>query len=389
MLRGLQGHELVRRVAGEPVRAFIPAPLPPEPPLELVGSLPDLLEQANRALGRLDGLSTLLPDQSLFLYFYVRKEAVLSSQIEGTQSSISELLLYESGEAAVPPFNDVEEISRYVAALNHGLARLRGGFPLSARLIREIHEVLLSDGRGSEKTPGEFRRSQNWIGGSRPGNALYVPPPEDEVGRCIGDLERFLHDHAGRTPTLIKAALAHVQFETIHPFLDGNGRLGRLLITFLLCMEGALTEPLLYLSLYFKTHRSAYYELLQRVRTEGDWEEWLAFFLTGVRDTAEQATATARRILQLFGRDRAHVEVLGRSAGSALRVHEVLRRRPVISAAQLGQELSLSAPTISSTLARMEELGIVRELTGRRWGRMYAYGDYLDLLSEGTEPLPV
>jgi Fic family protein len=389
MLRGVQGRELIRRVAGEAFGAFIPAPLPPDPPVELAGNIPDLLEQANRALGRLDGLSTLLPDHALFLYFYIRKEAVLSSQIEGTQSSISELLLYESGEAAVPPFDDVEEISRYVAALNHGLERLRGGFPLSSRLIREIHEVLLSDGRGSEKRPGEFRRSQNWIGGTRPGNALYVPPPEDEVVACMSDLERFLHDHAGRTPTLIKAALAHVQFETIHPFLDGNGRVGRLLITFLLCAEGALAEPLLYLSLYFKSHRALYYDLLQRVRTEGDWEEWLAFFLTGVRDTADQATATARRILQLFERDRAHIEVLGRSAGSALRVHEVLRRRPMISALQLAQELSLTAPTIGTTLGRMEELGIIREVTGRRWGRMYAYGDYLDILSEGTEPLPV
>ncbi|MDB4952354.1 MAG: hypothetical protein JWM27_5003 [Gemmatimonadetes bacterium] len=246
---------------------------------------------------------------------------MLSSQIEGTQSSISDLPLYESGDGDRVPFDDVAEVSRYVAALSFGLERLRGGFPLSLRLIGEIHGVLLAGGRGSERTPGEFRRSRSWIGGTRPGNALFVPPPPDHVMACLGDLELFLHDRPGRTPTLIKAALAHVQFETIHPFLDGNGRLGRFLITFLLCAEEALSQPLLYLSLYFKANRQTYYDLLQRVRTEGVWEEWLAFFLEGVIATSSQATDTARRILALFETDRLRIEALGRVAHVALRVH--------------------------------------------------------------------
>jgi Fic family protein len=389
MKRGPQGITITRRTGDESFGSFVPSVLPPQPDLAFDAGLHDLLESANRALGRLDGLSTLLPDRSLFLYFYVRKEAVLSSQIEGTQSSISELLIYESGEGTVPPFNDVEEVARYVAALSFGLERLRGGFPLSGRLIREIHAVLLTGARGGEKTPGEFRRSQNWIGGSRPGNALFVPPPPEEVAGCIGALEKFLHDQPVRTPTLIKAALSHVQFETIHPFLDGNGRLGRLLITFLLCAEGALAEPLLYLSLYFKANRSTYYDLLQQVRTEGTWEEWLEFFLLGVRETAEQATGTARGILSLFEADRARIDGLGRRAGSTLRVHEVMRRQPMITAAQLASTLGLTSPTVASSLDRLHELGIVREVTGRRWGRMYAYGAYLDILNEGTDPLPV
>jgi Fic family protein len=387
MQRGPQGYPIPNRTASEPFAAFVPHPLPPDPPLVLDTALYDLLERANRALGRLDGLSTLLPDRSLFLYFYVRKEAVLSSQIEGTQSSISELLLFEDREAPGVPLDDVEEVSGYVRAMTHGLQRIREGFPLSLRLIREIHGEMLASGRGSEKAPGEFRRSQNRIGGSRPGNALFVPPPEDQVLSCLGALEDFLHDRPERTPTLIKAALAHVQFETIHPFLDGNGRVGRLLITFLLCAEGALAEPLLYLSLYFKQHRDEYYELLQRVRTRGEWEEWLRFFLAGVMETAEQAASTARRILDLFERDRRRIEALGRTAGSTLRVHEMMRRHPLLSSARAGTALTLAPPTVNAALARLEELGLVREITGRKWGRLFAYGEYLDILNEGTEPL--
>lgn len=387
MLRGPQGRTIVRPTGDESFAAFVPAPLPPAPEIEASAEFYDLLERANRALGRIDGLASLLPDRALFLYFYVRKEAVLSSQIEGTQSSISELLLYESDEVPGVPFDDVREVSRYVAALNHGLDRIRSGFPLSTRLIREVHGVLLSEGRGAEKTPGEFRRSQNWIGGTRPGNALYVPPPPGDVVPCMSALEKFIHDDSGRTPTLIKAALTHVQFETIHPFLDGNGRVGRLLITLLLCAEGALDEPLLYLSLYFKEHRQEYYDLLERVRTEGDWEAWLRFFLTGVMEAAEQATATARRILDLFERDRTRIEGLGRAAGSALRVHEALRRTPLATPTRLGDHLSMSAPTILSALARLTDLRIVREVSGRKWSRLYAYRDYLAILNEGTEPL--
>ena len=265
--------------AGESFKAFVPNALPPVPALDLTGEHFDRLERANRALGKLDGLSRFLPDVSLFVYWFVRKEAVLSSQIEGTQSSLSDLLLYEQKEMPGVPLEDVEEVSRYVAAVNHGVKRLREGFPLSLRLLREVHEVLLETGRGSTKQPGEFRRSQNWIGGTRPGNARFVPPPVENLSNCLSDLEKFLHDQPEKTPTLIKAALSHVQFETIHPFLDGNGRVGRLLITLILCAENAVSEPTLYLSLYFKRHREIYYELLQKVRTAGAWEEWLLFFL--------------------------------------------------------------------------------------------------------------
>ena len=280
------GTYIVSTIGGESVRSYVPPPLPPDPAVGM-GQLQLLLEQANQALGRLDGFTSVLPDLSLslFLYAYVRKEALLSSQIEGTQSSLSDLLLFENSEAPGVPIQDVQEVSNYVAALNHGMRRLREGFPLSLRLIREIHGVLLSEGRGSNKEPGEFRRSQNWIGGTRPGNAAFVPPPPDRVMECMGQLEIFLHEERRDIPLLIKAALVHVQFETVHPFLDGNGRLGRLLITFMLCASGSLREPILYLSLYLKTHRETYYELLTEVRSKGDWETWLEFFLTAVKET--------------------------------------------------------------------------------------------------------
>jgi Fic family protein len=318
---------------------------------------------------------------------YVRKEAVLSSQIEGTQSSLSDLLAHEIDEAPGAPLDDVVEVSRYVAAMDHGLERMRGGFPLSLRLLREIHGVLLSEGRGAGKDPGEFRRSQNWIGGTRPGNARYVPPPPDRLVACLGDLEKFLHDKPTRTPVLMKAALAHVQFETIHPFLDGNGRLGRLLITLLLCAEGALSEPILYLSLYFKTHRDEYYERLQRVRTHGEWEEWLRFFLEGVTTISRQSVETARAALKLFEEDRKRLQGIGRPAGSALQVHEVLQRRPVVNVAVAAEKTGLSLTTASSSLLRMIDLGIVREVTGGRRNRLFAYGPYMDLLAEGTDPI--
>jgi Fic family protein len=373
--------------APEPFRAFIPRPLPPDPALDLDTTFYGLFEQANRALGRLDGVTMLLPDISLFLYLYIRKEALLSSQIEGTQSSLSDLLLYESKEVAGIPLDDVREVSNYVAAMNYGLARLREGFPLSLRLFRELHAILLAEGRGSDKTPGEFRRSQNWIGGTRPGNAAFVPPPPGEVLRCMGELEKFLHDDPVRTPTLIKTALAHVQFETIHPFLDGNGRLGRLLITFLLCAEGAVSEPLLYLSVYFKTHRTEYYGLLQKVRLEGAWGEWLRFFLIGVRETADQAAQAAKHILQLFERDRRRMDEHGRVNSSTLRVHQLLQAKPLVTIAEATQRTGLSTPTVAAALANLEEVGIVREITGRKRGRVYLYDEYLAILNEGTEPL--
>jgi Fic family protein len=373
-------------IGPERYAAFVPPPLPPEPPVDL-GPLYPLLDSATRSLGRLDGLTALLPDTKLFLYLYVRKEALLSSQIEGTQSSLSDLLLFESEEAPGVPLDDVEEVSNYVSAMNYGLKRLGEGFPLSLRLIREIHALLLSGGRGANKEPGEFRRSQNWIGGSRPGNAAFVPPPPDRLMECLGALELFLHDKDARLPILVKAAMAHVQFETIHPFLDGNGRLGRLLITFLLCAEGALSEPLLYLSLYFKTHRQRYYDLLQKVRGEGAWEEWLEFFLSGVDETARQASDATTRILALFNQDRVRIADVGRGAASALRVHEYLQRHPYLTIPAAAKALGISAPTVSASVKHLEALGVVSEMTGRQRGRMFLYAGYLRILSEGTEPL--
>jgi Fic family protein len=370
----------------ESVRAFVPPPLPPVPAPRLDG-FQVLLEQANQALGRLDGLASVLPDLSLFIYAYVRKEAVLSSQIEGTQSSLSDLLLFENQEAPGVPIEDVKEVSNYVAALYYGLKRMRNGFPLSLRLIREIHAVLLSHGRGSDKEPGEFRRSQNWIGGTRPGNAAFVPPPPHLVMECMGQLEDFLHQDKPALPLLIRAGLIHVQFESIHPFLDGNGRLGRLLITFLLCAGGALREPILYLSLFFKKHRQVYYDLLMGVRTTGNWEAWLEFFLTGVKETSDQAVNAARRIIALIDADRQKLEALGRASASALRIHQYTQTHPILSIASTAERIGITFPTVAAAVGHMQRLGVLRETTGRQRHRLFAYGAYLDILSEGTEPL--
>ena len=385
MRRGETGRYEVATAGGETVRAFVPAPLPPAPPLVFEGGLERSLEAAVLALGRLDGVSTLLPDTALFLYAYVRKEAVLSSQIEGTQSSLSDLLLFEMDEAPGVPLDDVVEVSNYVAALDHGLVRLRESFPLSNRLIREIHGVLLARGRGSSKDSGQFRRSQNWIGGSRPGNAVFVPPPHTAVPDCMAALERFLHAEDDGLPVLVRAGLAHVQFETIHPFLDGNGRVGRLLITFLLCHAGLLREPLLYLSLHLKQNRATYYALLDRVRREGDWEAWLAFFLDGVRETAEGAVSTAQRLAAMFQDDRMQIEPAGRRGGSALRVHEALKARPILSLRAICDATGLSFPAASSGMDLLTGLGIARELTGKRRNRLFVYDRYLAILNEGTE----
>jgi Fic family protein len=382
MLRGATGEWAVTRTGDEVVRAFVPRALPPVPPLEVDASLQAVLDSALVALGRLDSVSALLPDPALFLYAYVRKEAVLSSQIEGTQSSLSDLLLFEIDEAPGVPRGDVVEVSSYVAALEHGIKRLREGFPLSNRLLREIHGVLLAKGRGADKQPGEFRRSQNWIGGTRPGNATYVPPPPDRFETCMAEFERFLHDEPRRMPVLLKAAFAHAQFETIHPFLDGNGRVGRLLITLLLHHDGILSEPLLYLSLYFKKHRAVYYELLQRVRIDGDWEAWTQFFAEGVRETANGAAATAQQLAALFAADRERVRALRGIAGSALQVHEALKQSPLTSAKHLSTATTLSIPTVNTALAALERLGIVRETTGQKRNRLFSYAEYLRLITE-------
>src|SRR5216683_1183777 len=372
--------------AGETVRAFVPPPLPPEPAVNLTG-LYQQLDRANQALGRLDGLTTLLPDAQLFLYLYVRKEALLSSQIEGTKSSFSDLLLFENEAVPGVPIDDVEEVSNYVAAVQHGLRRIKGGFPLSLRLIREIHGILLRGGRGANKSPGEFRRSQNWIGGSRPGNAAFVPPPPQDVDSCMGDLERFLHSD---TPPLVKAALAHIQFETIHPFLDGNGRIGRLLITLLLCHDRVLREPLLYSSLYFKQNRQRYYDELNGARESGDFERWLGFFATAIRVSAEQATTTGERIFAVFQEDRSHVRELGRQAPAALALQEALQSKPLATIAALTQSTGLTTPTVTQALRALEQLNIVRETTGRARGRIFSYVRYLDALnSEAVAPAQI
>ena len=385
--RGPTGTYIRASTTGEVVRAFVPHPLPPDPPLVITAALRDRLDRALIALGRLDSITTLLPNPELFLYSYVRKEAVVSSQIEGTQSSLSDLLLFEIEAAPGVPIADVVEVSNYVAALEHGLERIRAGFPLSNRLIREMHEILMRRGRGAETHPGHFRTTQNWLGGASIADAVFVPPPAERVPECMAALERFLHDEPERSPTLTKAALAHVQFETIHPFLDGNGRLGRLLVPLVLHTDGVLGQPLLYLSLYFKRRRGEYYDHLNRVRTDGDWEAWLAFFADGVTEIAEGAVSTAKRLVTLVQDGRERIRGVGRGAATALQVHEALQREPVTTIPRLAQHTGLSVPGATAALGRLVGLGLVAEVSGRQRGRVYSYEPYLRLLSEGTEPL--
>ncbi len=382
MLRTLTGEFITQSTQGETVRAFVPMPLPPDPPIDWTTSLVMAQQQAATALGRLDGVTTLLPDPTLFLYSYVRKEAVLSSQIEGTQSSLSDLLAYENAQAPGVPLDDVVEVSNYVAALTHGLKRMEEGFPLCLRLVREIHEVLLSKGRGSSKQPGEFRRSQNWIGGSRPGNATFVPPPHEALDGCLNAWEAFLYSPMD---PLTKAALAHVQFETMHPFLDGNGRVGRLLITLILSREGVLKEPMLYLSLFLKEHRATYYELLQKVRQDGDWEAWLDFFFQGITETADGAVVTAKSLLALFAEDRKSIQSR-RVAASVLQVHHYLQGHPISSSSAICKAEGLTPATVNKALDYLVGLDLVKEITGGQRNRLFAYHRVLKVLAEGTEP---
>jgi len=385
MKRELQGRYVTISTVGEKAQAFVPAPLPPRPPIDWTPELRRKFDQALLALGRLDSVSTLLPDTSLFISMYVRKEAVLSSMIEGARSSLSDLLLFELDQEPGVPMDDVREVSNYVAALSHGLQLLEEGLPLSLRLFREIHGVLLTKGRGSNQTPAEFRRSQNWIGGTRPGNAGFVPPPAEEVPECMSKLELFLHDQPEPTPVLLKAALAHVQFATIHPFLDGNGRLGRLLITLLLCEQKVLREPMLYLSLYFKRHRQYYYELLNNVRMTGDWEAWLDFFAEAVIVTASQAVETALQLLDLSNRDRDKIDGLGRAAASTLQVHRALMEHPIATSGSLVEKTGITPATVNKALGHLEQLGIVRELTARKRNRLFSYAGYIEIMGRGTE----
>lgn len=387
MQRDIQGYTIPQLYGDERFGSFVPHPLPPNPGIEWHNALRTKFDLAILALGRLDSMATLLPDVTMFLYTYVRKEAVLSSMIEGTQSSLADLLLYELDEVPGVPLDDVREVSNYVAAMDYGVTRIANEFPISLRLLREMHAVLLQHGRGSDYTPGEFRRSQNWIGGTRPGNAVYVPPPAALVQECMGHLEKFINDIPESTPALIKAALVHVQFETIHPFLDGNGRLGRLLITLILLQHGFLHQPLLYLSLYFKTHRTRYYELLTLVRTEGRWEEWLEFFADAVIITATQAVETAQQLLKLFEADRQHINTLKRAGLSCHQVHRALSERPVSNVRWLVDKTGLTPMTVNKALVQLQALGIVQLHTPQKRNRTYAYHAYINILNRGTELL--
>jgi Fic family protein len=376
----------VRQLEG--YSAFIPEPLPPDPPIEMDDGMRRLLSRADRALGRLDGVASVLPNPDLFVAMYVRHEAVLSSQIEGTQSTLGDVLEFEAAGRRDSRPKDVEEVVNYVGALNYGLERLNG-FPLCLRLLREIHERLLEGVRGQHRTPGEFRTSQNWLGpeGCLLSEADYIPPPPHEMKDSLGNLEEFLHDEES-FPVLIHCAMAHAQFETIHPFLDGNGRVGRLLITLLLCQRGVLGRPLLYLSYYLRAHRAMYYDRLTAVRNDGDWEAWIKFFLRGVYETSESATATARDILALR---EAHRERIGREyTGSAygLRLLDYLYERPLLTIGMARKELGCAYTTASNLIERFAGLGILVETTGRQRNRRYSYRPYLDLFERQVIPGP-
>lgn len=378
------GKLVVQQSGPDGFSAFIPKVLPPDPPLIFNDDLLEQLDQARGALGRLDGATSILPNPDLFLFMYVRKEAVLSSQIEGTQASLSDLIEFEYvGKHKSQP-DDVREVSNYVKAMDYGVARLKS-LPLSLRLIREIHSKLLAGTRGGNKAPGEFRTSQNWIGGTRPSNARFVPPPAQEIIPCMGDLESFLQNKSIRLPALIKAGLAHAQFETIHPFLDGNGRLGRLLVTLILIESGVLSKPLLYLSLYFKKYRDEYYERLNAIRRDGDWESWLIFYLRGVYEISVQAVDTARTILRVQEEHRSKIIQLGRAAGSALQLFDLLFKKPLVSVKIASEELSLSAPSARKAITNLEKLGILMEVSGKRRDRKYLYQKYMDIILSGID----
>ena len=366
--------------------AFIPNDLPPKPPVHMDDGLWAALSRADRALGRLDGSTDTLPNPDLFVAMYVRKEAVLSSQIEGTQASLMDVLKYEVKRPTLKALPDVGEVVNYVAAMNHGLARLKK-LSVSLRIIREIHGKLLAGVRGSDRTPGEFRRSQNWVGpeGTPLAGARYVPPPPEDLFRVLGNMEAFIHNQTPM-PALIKVGLVHSQFETIHPFLDGNGRVGRLLITFLLCEKGVLQHPLLYLSHYFKKHRQEYYDRLQAVRDQGDWESWLRFFLEGVYSVAEEATATARRIVMMREKHRETImHELGRGAGNAMAVLKRLFYTPVVSVQMVGGMTGLTYAAANNVVSHLTRLGILKEITGQRRNRRFAYDPYLALFKDPDE----
>ena len=374
---------------GENVAAFIPAALPPaHPPLVIDGTLAERLRHAEHALGRLDLAGEMVPSLDWFIYAFVRKEAVLSSQIEGTQASLVDLLTFEA-EEQTSPTADVEEVCNYLEALTYAREQMASdqGLPLSMRLLCETHRRLMAGVRGETKQPGEFRRSQNWIGGSRPGNAVFVPPPPQALADLLTALEKYLHADDD-LPKLVRAGLIHVQFETIHPFLDGNGRIGRLLVTMLLEHWGLLARPLLYLSLFFKRHRGEYYRRLDAVRTEGDWEGWLDFFLDGVATIADEAVASARDLFAVVGADRARVLESGTTSVAALRLFEALPRHPIITVASAMKLINTSKPTATRAVETLADAGVLTETTGRRRDRSFAYRAYLDRLRVDTELTP-
>ena len=368
----------VRQITG--YNAFIPKNLPPDPPIKMNQEMWTLLSQADMALGRLDGSAETLPNPDLFVFMYIRKEAVLSSQIEGTQASLMDVLEYEAHAVRTGRPKDVHEVVNYVAAMNYGLDRLKS-LPLSLRLIREIHAKLLEGVRGSDRNPGEFRRSQNWVGpnGSTLASAIYVPPPPYDMGAALDNLEKFLHDETP-IPFLIKVGLAHAQFETIHPFVDGNGRVGRLLITFLLCQKEILKRPLLYLSHYFKLNRSEYYDRLQAIRHGGDWEGWLKFYLRGVFEVSQQATETARRIVQMREDHRQMVmNRMGGGGAKALALLESLYWMPIVSVKEIARVTSLSYPNANNIAQRFVKMKLLREITGQKRNRRFIYDPYFNL----------
>jgi Fic family protein len=379
------GTYVSNKTTDEPFKAYCPKPLPPDPRIDLK-AIASILEIAQHALGILDGASLYSPNIDVLLYSYIRKEALLSSQIEGTQSTLSDLLLFESKERPGVPLADVEEVSNYVAAIRYGISRLKT-LPVSLRLIRELHRILLKGTRGKNKDPGEFRRTQNWIGGSRPSKAMFVPPPPNIMNTCLHDLEKFIHEESG-LPALVKIALIHVQFETIHPFLDGNGRIGRLLITLLLMHENLQKQPLLYLSLYLKNNRETYYALLQKVRTEGAWEEWVVFFLKAVIETGTQAAHTIAEGAELFQSDITTIKKLeSRRSETPLIVHQYMQKHIITTVRKAAKDLKLTNMTVTKALINLCQLKILKEVTGKSRGRIFVYEKYLTLLDKGTEPL--
>ncbi len=364
-------------------KVFVPEKLPPGPPLRIEGALQNLLSQADMALARLDGMGYFLPNADLFIAMYVRKEALLSSQIEGTQASLEDIFEYESGDKP-ENINDVAEVINYIRALNYGMDRLKT-LPMSLRLIKEIHGVLMQGTRGGNKTPGEFRKMQNWIGppGSTLKDARYIPPPPHEVVKTMGDLEQYIHK-GRKLPVLIDCGLVHYQFESIHPFLDGNGRVGRLLITFYLYFREVLHRPLLYLSYYFKKNRQEYYDRLNMVRDKGDYEQWIAFFLKGVVETADSAVETARKILELQTKHRELLWKKKLSSPLAVGILERLFQKPYVSVNDVAKEFSISFQAASTLVSQLEGAGILHEITGKKRDKRFIYAAYISILSEGT-----